>query len=130
MMQDVHGKFNTGLSWQKQISTRRRLFTNKLDLNLRKKLSKVLHLEIALHAAEILTLRKVYEKYLESFEMWRWRRMEKISWTANVGNEDVLHKVEERNILQTMKKRLTRLVTSCREVAIKNALLRERQREG
>jgi hypothetical protein len=25
--------------------------------------------------------------------MWCWRRMEKISWTDNVRNEDVLHTV-------------------------------------
>jgi hypothetical protein len=36
---------------------------------------------------------------MESFEMWCWRGMEKISWTDGVRNE-VLHRVkEERNIL-------------------------------
>jgi len=28
------------------------------------------------------------QKYLESFEMWCWRRMEKISWTDHVRNEE------------------------------------------
>jgi hypothetical protein len=38
--------------------------------------------------------------------MWRWRRMEKISWTDRVRNEEVLHRVkEERNILHTIKRR-------------------------
>jgi hypothetical protein len=38
--------------------------------------------------------------------MWYWRRMEKISWTDRVRNEDVLHRVkEERNIVQTIKRR-------------------------
>jgi hypothetical protein len=42
-------------------------------------------------------------KYLESFEMWCCRRMDKISWTDRVGNEEVLHEVkEERNILHTV----------------------------
>jgi hypothetical protein len=27
------------------------------------------------------------QKYLESLEMWCWRRMEKISWTDRVRNE-------------------------------------------
>jgi len=31
-----------------------------------------------------------YIRHLESFEMWSWRRMEKISWTDHVRNEDVL----------------------------------------
>jgi len=32
------------------------------------------------------------QKYLESFEMWCWRRMENISWTDHVRNEEVLLK--------------------------------------
>jgi len=43
--------------------------------------------------------------YLESTEMWCWGRMQKISWTDRERNE-VLHDVkEERNILQTTKRR-------------------------
>ena len=30
---------------------------------------------------------------LEAQEMWLWRRMEKISWTDKVTNEDVLRRV-------------------------------------
>jgi hypothetical protein len=57
---------------------------------------------IALYDAETWTLRKVDQKYLGSFEMWCWRRIEKISWTDCVRNEEVLHSVkEERNIVHT-----------------------------
>ena len=52
------------------------------------------------------TLRAADEKYLESFEMWCWRRMEKISWTDHVRNEEVLLRVsEQRNILHEIRKR-------------------------
>jgi hypothetical protein len=38
--------------------------------------------------------------------MWCWRRMEKISWTDRVRNEDVLLRVkEQRNILHEIRKR-------------------------
>jgi hypothetical protein len=48
---------------------------------------------------------EVDHKYLESFETWCWRRMEKISWTDRVRNEEVLRRVkEERNIEQTIKR--------------------------
>jgi hypothetical protein len=50
-------------------------------------------------------LRAVDQKHLESFEMWCWRRMEKISWTDHVRNEDVLLRVkEQRNILHEIHK--------------------------
>jgi len=54
------------------------------------------------------------QKYLQSFEMWCWRRMEKISWTDRVRNEEVLLRVkEQRNILHTVKcRKLTGLVIS------------------
>jgi hypothetical protein len=56
--------------------------------------------------AETWTLRALDQKHLESFEMWCWRRMEKISWTDHVRNEDVLIRVkEQRNILHEISKR-------------------------
>jgi hypothetical protein len=75
-----------------------------LDLNLRKKLVKCYIWSLAICGAETWTLRKVDQKYLESFEMWCWRRMEKIIRADRVRNEEVLHRVkEERNIVHTIK---------------------------
>ena len=60
---------------------------------------------IALYGAETWTLRAVDQKHLENFEVWCWRRMEKISWTDHVRNEDVLLRVkEQRNILREIRK--------------------------
>jgi hypothetical protein len=42
----------------------------------------------------------------KNFEMWCWRRMEKISWTNRVRNEEVLIRVkEQRNILREISER-------------------------
>jgi hypothetical protein len=65
---------------------RKILFTNKLELNLRKKLVKCYIWSTALNGAETSTLQKADQKYLESFEVWCCRRMEKISWTDCVRN--------------------------------------------
>jgi len=77
-----------------------------LDLYLRKKLIKCYIWSMALYGAETRTLRATDQKYLESFEMWCWRRKEKISWTDHVRNEEVLLRVnEQRNILREIRKR-------------------------
>ena len=59
----------------------------ELDLKLKKKLVKCYIWSIALYGAETWMLRAVDQKQLESFEMWCWRRMEKISWTDHMRNE-------------------------------------------
>ena len=47
----------------------------------------------ALYGSEIWTLRKLERKYLESLEMWCWRRMEKVT------NEQVLVRIGEKREL-------------------------------
>jgi hypothetical protein len=82
------------------------LFTSKLDLNLRRKLVKCYIWNMALYGAETWTLHLADQKYLESFEMWCWRRVEKVSWTNHVRNEEVLLRVkEQRSILREIRKR-------------------------
>jgi replicative superfamily II helicase len=86
---------------------RKKIFsTKKLDVNLRKKLVNCYICIIALYDGETRLLREVDQKSLGSFEMWCWRRMEEISWTDRVRNEEVLHRVKEKkNILHTIKRK-------------------------
>jgi hypothetical protein len=86
---------------------------------------------MALYGAETWMLRAVDQKYLESFGVWCWRRME-IIWTDHVRNEEVLLRVkEQRNILHEISKRkATGLVTFCVETAFYNRLLKERYEGG
>jgi hypothetical protein len=50
-------------------------------------------------------LRAVGQKHLESFEMWCWRRMEKIIWIDHVRNKVELLSVKKwRNILHEISK--------------------------
>jgi len=65
---------------------------------LRKKLVKCDIWSMALYGAETWTLRAEDQKYLERVEMWCWRRMEKISWTDHVRNEEVFLESMSRGI--------------------------------
>jgi hypothetical protein len=84
---------------------------------------------IALYGAETFTLRAVDQKHLESFGMWCWRRMEKISWTDHVRNEDVLLRVKEQSyILHKIRKRKAKGELDC-HILRRNCLL-QRVTEG
>ena len=54
---------------------------------------------IALYGSETWTLRKFKWKYLESFKMWCWKRMEKIKWSKKVTNEQALDRIGEKRTL-------------------------------
>ena len=62
------------------------------------------------------------------FEMGCWRRLEKISWTDHVRNEEVLLRVkEQKNSLHEINKRKANWIGHIlRETAFYNGLLKER----
>ena len=85
---------------------RKELLRGGLSRNLKKRMIKTLIWSVTLYGSETWTLRKEDTRRLEAFEMWIWRRMEKISWTEHVTNEEVLQRVEEeRAIMVTIKTR-------------------------
>jgi hypothetical protein len=63
---------------------KRALFASTMDLELRNKLVNCYIWSKVLYGAETWMLWTVDQKNLEIFEMWCWRRMEKISWTDHV----------------------------------------------
>ena len=78
---------------------------------------------IALYGAETGMIGAADQKYLERFEMWFWRRMEKIGWTDHVRNEEVLLRVnEQRNILHEIRKRKANFIG---HILRRNCLLKQ-----
>jgi len=69
--------------------------TSTMDLHLRRKLVMFYMWGIVLYDAETWLLWNVNQKYGGSFKTWCWRRMEKISWTNHVRNEEEVHRVKE-----------------------------------
>ncbi|KAJ4452071.1 hypothetical protein ANN_03587 [Periplaneta americana] len=49
---------------------------------------------VTLYGAETLTLRRSEDKRLEEFEMWIWRRIERVEWTDRIRNEAVFERAE------------------------------------
>jgi len=88
MMHNLQAKLNPGLPRHMQNEKKNRSsFHQQIDLNLGKKVIERYAWLIALCGAESWTLWKVDEKYLKSFEMWCWKRLEDISWTDRVNNK-------------------------------------------
>ncbi|KAJ4431398.1 hypothetical protein ANN_19995 [Periplaneta americana] len=48
---------------------------------------------VILYGTETWTLRRSEKKRIEAFEMWIWRRMQRVKWTDRIRNEAVLERV-------------------------------------
>ena len=85
---------------------RRELWMSNIPRQLKKRLIKSLIWSVALYAAETWTLRGEDVRRLESFEMWIWRKIEKVSWMDRKTNDEVLKMAEEKRLLiDTIRKR-------------------------
>ena len=94
---------------------RRELLSQRMSLETKKRIVKALVWSVALYGAETWTLRTVDIKRIEAFEMWIWRRMEKVSWTEKKTNEEILKSVQERRclmerVIRTKKKWIGHIV--------------------
>ncbi len=78
---------------------RKELLRGKLNKNLKKRIIKSMIWSVVLYGSETWTMRKEDIKRLEAFEMWIWRRMERISWMEHRTNEEILKMVDEKRSL-------------------------------
>ena len=80
-----------------------------MDRKLKKQIIKSVVWSVALYGSETWTMRKKEVERIQAFEMWIWRKMEKISWRDRMSNEKVLGLVKEKrsimNIITERKKR-------------------------
>ena len=76
---------------------KRTRFHQQIGLKFNEETSEIIR-SITLYDAETWTVRKVAEKFLGSSEVWCWGKMERITLTDHVKNEEVLHKVKELGI--------------------------------
>ena len=87
-------------------SNRKKLLTKKFQCGIKKRIVKTLVWSVALHAAETWTIRTEERRRVEALEMWIWRRMNKIKWTDQKTNDEVLEKIgKRRKILDVIVQR-------------------------
>ena len=85
---------------------RKELLSKSMNKVLKKRLVKVLVWPVVLYGCETWVMKKEAIDRLEAFEMWVWRRLEKVSWEDKMSNEEVLEAVvESRRIVDTIVRR-------------------------
>ena len=78
---------------------RNKLLANNMSQSVKKKIVKAAVWSVFLYGSETWTVKSDMIQRIEAFEMWVWRRMEKVSWTERKRNEEVLTMMGERRQL-------------------------------
>ena len=82
------------------------LTTKHIPFKLRLRLAKCYVYSVLLYGLETWTLNRNLEKKIEAFEMWIFRRLGKISWTAKKTNEEVCAMLNvQPTLLKTIQSR-------------------------
>ena len=74
------------------------LTARNIEIETRKRLARCYVLSTLLYASETWTLNADTCKKINSFEMWMYRKMLKISYTSHTTNEEVLKRVNEKGL--------------------------------
>src|ERR1700729_2188618 len=90
---------------------KRILCNTSLSMELRKQCLQTYIKPILCYGSESWTINRKIKHQLEATEMWFWRRMLKIPWTAKRINENVLNEAkEQRRIIARIRKRQSKFI--------------------
>ena len=73
---------------------------------------------VVMYGCESWTVKKAEHRGIDAFELWCWRRLLRVPWTARRSNQSILKEINPGISLEEMmlKLKLSTLATSCEEL--------------
>ena len=93
------------------------IFKNR-DITLPTKvhLVKTMVFPVVMYEYESWTVKKAEHRRVDAFELWYWRRLLRVPWTARRSNQSILKEVNPGCSLEGLMLKLKLLATSCKEL--------------
>ena len=72
-----------------------------------------------IYGCESWTINKVGQRRIDAFELWCWRRLFRVPWTARISNQSILKEISPEYSLEGLiqKLKLQYLATWCKELS-------------
>ena len=83
------------------------------------RLVKAMVFPVVMYGCESWTVKKAERRRIDVFEVWSWKRLLRVPWTARRSNQSILKEISPGISLEGMMLRLnsSTLATSCKELA-------------
>ena len=69
-------------------------------------LVKAMVFPVVMYGPEILTIKKAEHQRIDAFELWCWRRLLRVPWTARRSNESILKEISPECSLEGLMLKL------------------------
>ena len=69
-------------------------------------LVKAMVFPIVMYRCESWTIKKAWHQRIDAFELWSWRRLLRVSWTARRSNQSILKKISPERALEGLMLKL------------------------
>ena len=80
------------------------------------RLVKAMVFPVVMYGCESWTVKKAERPSIDAFELWCWRRLLRVPWTARRSNQSILKKISPGCSLEGVMLKLSTLATSCEEL--------------
>ena len=89
-----------------------------ITLSTKVHLVKAMVFPVVMYGCESWTIKKAEHRRIDVFELWCWRRLLRVSWTARRSNQSILKEISPGCSLEGMMLKLKRqyFATSCKEL--------------
>ena len=87
-------------SWEKSYDQPRQHIKNQKHSPTKISLVKAIVFPVVMYGCESWTIRKAEHRKIDAFELWCWRRLFRVPWTARISNHSILKEVSPGCLLE------------------------------
>ena len=92
---------------RKAITNLSRIFKSRdITLLIKVRLVKAMAFPVVMYGCESWTIKKVEHQRIDTFELWCWRRLLRVSWTSRRSNQSILKEISHECSLKGLKLKL------------------------
>ena len=77
-----------------------------ITLSTKVRLVKAMIFPVLMYACESWTIKKAKCRRIDAFELWCWRRLLRVSWTARRSNQSILKEISPEYLLEGLMLKL------------------------
>ena len=85
---------------RQHIKKQRHYFANKV------RLVKAMVFPVVMYGCESWTIKKAEHQRIDAFELWCWRRLLRVHWTARRSNQSILNEISPEYLLEGLMLKL------------------------